>query len=394
MSDFQKRIENLSPKRLMLLALELQSRIEEIERQQTEPIAVIGIGCRIPGAEEGPDAFWRLLQEARNSIGEVPRDRWEAAAYYDGNTDAPGRMSTKWGGFLSHIDQFDAPFFGIAGREAMAWIPNNACCWRSAGRRWSMPAIPRASWPVRPRGFSWESAPPTIRPCCWRGARTQSMPILPAAQLRVLRPDVFPTRSGCRVPAWLSTPLVPRRWSRSISPVRVCARGNAPWPSPAASMLILSPTTTIALSKAHMMAPDGRCKTFDSRADGFVRGEGCGIVVLKRLSDAVADGDHILALIRGSAVNQDGRSSGLTAPNGTAQEALIRAGAGAMAGVQPDEIGYVEAHGTGTSLGDPIEAHALAAVLGPGRRSRKSPGRGLGEDQHGTSGIGRGDGRD
>ena len=130
--------------------------------------------------------------------------------------------------------------------------------------------------------------------------------------------------------------------------------------------LTLSPETTIALSKAHMMAADGRCKTFDSRADGFVRGEGCGIVVLKRLSDAVADDDNILAVIRGSAVNQDGRSSGLTAPNGAAQEALIRQ-ALANSGVRPEEIGYVEAHGTGTALGDPIEAHALAAVLGPGR---------------------------
>ena len=133
--------------------------------------------------------------------------------------------------------------------------------------------------------------------------------------------------------------------------------------------VILSPETTIALSKAHMMAPDGRCKAFDARADGFVRAEGCGVVVLKRLSDAVADGDHILAVIRGSAVNQDGRSSGMTAPNGIAQEAVIRA-ALAQAGVRPEEIGYVEAHGTGTSLGDPIEAHALAEVLGPGRTRR------------------------
>ena len=130
--------------------------------------------------------------------------------------------------------------------------------------------------------------------------------------------------------------------------------------------LILTPEVTIALSKSHMMAPDGRCKAFDSLADGFVRGEGCGIVVLKRVSDALADGDNILALIRGSAVNQDGRSSGLTAPNGKAQESVIRH-ALANAAVRPEEIGYVEAHGTGTSLGDPIEAHALAAALGQGR---------------------------
>jgi acyl transferase domain-containing protein/acyl carrier protein len=130
--------------------------------------------------------------------------------------------------------------------------------------------------------------------------------------------------------------------------------------------VILSPEIGIAFSKAHMMASDGRCKAFDARADGFVRGEGCGVVVLKRLSDALTDGDHILAVIRGSAVNQDGRSSGMTAPNGAAQKAVIRT-ALAQAGVRPEEVGYVEAHGTGTSLGDPIEAHALAHVLGSGR---------------------------
>ncbi len=130
--------------------------------------------------------------------------------------------------------------------------------------------------------------------------------------------------------------------------------------------LILSPETTIALSRAHMMAPDGRCKTFDSRADGFVRSEGCGLLVLKLLSDAQAEGDNILAVIRGTAINQDGRSNGLTAPNGPSQESVI-AGALANAGIAPDQISFVETHGTGTSLGDPIEVQALSAVLGQGR---------------------------
>jgi acyl transferase domain-containing protein len=134
---------------------------------------------------------------------------------------------------------------------------------------------------------------------------------------------------------------------------------------------LLSPELYISLTKAHVLSPDGRCKAFDSRADGFVRSEGCGIVVLKRMSDALADGDNILALIRGSALNQDGRSSGLTAPNGAAQEAVIRQ-ALANARVAPEEVDYVEAHGTGTALGDPIEAHALAAVLGP-KRTKDHP---------------------
>ena len=135
MSDFQSRIENLSPKRLVLLALELQSRIEEMQGQLTEPVAIIGMGCRLPGAENGPEAFWRILREGRDAIREVPSDRWEAEAYYDANIDAPGRMATKWGGFLSNIDQFDAPFFGIAGREAKGMDPQQRIllelCWEA-----------------------------------------------------------------------------------------------------------------------------------------------------------------------------------------------------------------------------------------------------------------------
>src|ERR1700679_3511504 len=125
MSDFQNRIENLSSKRLMLLALELHSKVEELEKQHTEPVAVIGLGCRMPGAENGPQALWRLLREGGQAVREVPGDRWDLNAYYDTNIDAPGRMSTKWGGFLSHIDQFDAPFFGIAGREAKGIDPQH-----------------------------------------------------------------------------------------------------------------------------------------------------------------------------------------------------------------------------------------------------------------------------
>ena len=142
------------------------------------------------------------------------------------------------------------------------------------------------------------------------------------------------------------------------------------WRWPAAATSILAPEMNIIFSKARMMAPDGRCKTFDAAADGYVRGEGCAILVLRRLSDAVADGDRILAVVRGSAVNQDGRSGGLTAPNGPAQEAVIRAALTA-AGLAPAAIGYIETHGTGTPLGDPIEVGALGAVFGPGRAARQ-----------------------
>jgi acyl transferase domain-containing protein len=366
MSDFQKRIENLSPKRLMLLALDLQSRLQEMERQQTEPIAVIGLGCRIPGAEDGPDAFWQLLAEGRNSIREVPGDRWDAAAYYDANIEAPGRMCTKWGGFLSAIDQFDAPFFGIAAREANTMDPQQRIllevCWE---------ALEHAGH--SPRKLAG-TATGVFVGICATDYQTMLLARGEEAIDAYLASGTAPSIAAGRISYTLGlqgpSMAIDTACSASLVAVHLACQslraGECSMALAGGVNAILSPKTTIALSKAHMMAPDGRCKTFDSRADGFVRSEGCGIVALKRLSGAVADGDHILAVIRGSAVNQDGRSSGMTAPNGTAQEGVIRA-ALAQAGVQPEEIGYVEAHGTGTSLGDPIEAQALAAVLGPGR---------------------------
>ena len=366
MSDSRRRIQDLSPKRLMLLALDQQSRLEELERRRTEPIAIVGIGCHLPGAENGPEDFWQLLDLGKSAISAVPEDRWDVAAYYDPDVDAPGRMASKWGGFLSRIDRFDAPFFGIAGREANSVDPQHRMllevCWE---------ALEHAGH--SPRKFSGTATGVFVGICASdyqtlllaRGEETidsylasGTAPSIAAGRISYalgLQGPSIAVDTACSA-SLVAVHLACQ--SLRVDECRMALAGGV--------NAILSPKTTIALSKAHMMASDGRCKTFDGRADGFVRGEGCGMVVLKRLSDAQADGDHVLAVIRGSAVNQDGRSSGITAPSGMAQEAVIRA-ALAQAGVKPEEIGYVEAHGTGTSLGDPIEAHALAAVLGPGR---------------------------
>jgi acyl transferase domain-containing protein len=366
MSDFQSRIENLSSKRLMLLALELHSKVEELEKQHTEPVAVIGLGCRMPGAENGPQALWRLLREGGQAVREVPGDRWDLNAYYDTNIDAPGRMSTKWGGFLSHIDQFDAPFFGIAGREAKGIDPQHRIflevCWE---------ALEHAGH--SPRKLAG-SATGVFVGICASDYQTMLLARGEGAIDAYLASGTAPSIAAGRISYTLGlqgpSMAIDTACSASLVAVHLACQSLRARESDMALAggvnAILLPDTTIALSKAHMMARDGRCKSFDASADGFVRAEGCGVVVLKRLSDAMADGDHILAVIRGTAVNQDGRSSGITAPNGTAQEAVIRA-ALAQSGVRPEEIGYVEAHGTGTALGDPIEAHALAAVLGPGR---------------------------
>jgi acyl transferase domain-containing protein/acyl carrier protein len=366
MSDFQERVASLSPKRLMLLALDLQSRIDELEKQQSEPIAVIGIGCRIPGAEDGPDGFWRLLEQGKDAIGDVPPDRWDADAYYDANIDSPGRMYTKRGGFLSQIDQFDAPFFGIAGREAVGMDPQQRMllevCWE---------AVEHAGH--SPRKLAG-TATGVFVGICSGDYQTMLLAMGDEAIDGYLASGTSASIAAGRISYTLGlqgpSMAIDTACSASLVAIHLACRSlrarECEMVLAGGVNAILSPATTIALSKAHMMAPDGTCKTFDSRADGFVRAEGCGIVMLKRLSDAVSNRDHILAVIRGSAVNQDGRSSGMTAPNGTAQEDVIRS-ALLASGVQPHEIGYVEAHGTGTSLGDPIEAHALAAVLGPGR---------------------------
>jgi acyl transferase domain-containing protein/acyl carrier protein len=366
MSDSPTRIRNLSPKRLMLLALDQQSKLEELERRRTEPIAIVGMGCRFPGAEGGPEDFWRLLELGTSAIAEVPKDRWDVDAYYDPDVDSPGRMATKWGAFLSRIDEFDAPFFSIAGREANSIDPQHRMllevCWE---------ALEHAGH--SPREFKGTATGVFVGICASdyqtmllaRGEETIDS-YLASGTASSIAAGRISYALGLQGPSIAvdtacSASLVALHLACQSLRLDECRQALA-----GGVNIILSPKTTIALSKAHMMAPDGRCKAFDARADGFVRGEGCGVVVVKRLSDAQADGDHVLAVIRGSAVNQDGRSSGITAPNGVAQEALIRT-ALAQAGVRPEEVGYVEAHGTGTSLGDPIEAHALAHVLGSGR---------------------------
>ncbi|HEX3375868.1 MAG TPA: beta-ketoacyl synthase N-terminal-like domain-containing protein, partial [Candidatus Acidoferrales bacterium] len=366
MSDFRQRIEKLSPKRLALLALELQSKLEEKERERTEPIAIIGIGCRMPGSGSGSQAFWKFLEESRDAVTETPVERWDVSEYYDPNPDAPGRMSTKLGSYLSDVDLFDAPFFSIARREAISMDPQQRVllevCWE---------ALENAGH--SPRKLSGTATGVFVGICStdYHGlllARGEEA--IDAYVASGVAPSIAAGRISYTLGLQGPSMAVDTACSASLVAVHLACQSLRTRESRMALAggvnIMLSPETTIALSKAHMMAPDGRCKAFDSRADGFVRGEGCGIVVLKRLSDALADSDNILAVIRASAVNQDGRSSGITAPNGAAQESLIRQ-ALANGGVKPEEISFVEAHGTGTSLGDPIEAHALAAVLGPGR---------------------------
>ena len=370
MSDLSERLSTMSPKRLALVALELEAKLQGLERSRHEPIAIVGMACRFPGEAADLEGFWRLLHNRRSAVAEVPADRWDADALYDPDPDAAGKVTTRWGGFLRDIRSFDPSFFGIAPREAVTMDPQQRLLLEVAWEALEHAGIPAEQLPGSLTGI-------------FNGICNSDF-----HQLLSKRPDTsidaysasgsaFSIASG-RLAYFFGAegPAVSVDTACSSSLVAVhlacqSLRNDECTLALATGVnVICNPQTTIALSRSHMMAADGRCKTFDAAADGFVRGEGCGVVVLKRLSQAQKDGDRILALIRGTAINQDGRSSGLTAPNGPSQERVIRA-ALKNANVEADSIDYVEAHGTGTSLGDPIELHALGAVLAPGGRRTK-----------------------
>ncbi|HLF25325.1 MAG TPA: SDR family NAD(P)-dependent oxidoreductase [Anaerolineae bacterium] len=360
--------EQLSPLKQAYLALEeMQAKLDALERAQREPIAVIGIGCRFPGEANDPESFWRNLRDGVDAIRDVPGDRWDVDAVYDPDPDVPGKTYTRQAGFIDHADRFDPQFFGIAPREAISMDPQQRLLLEVA---WE--ALENAG-----------QAPDKLN-----GSRTGVFVGIASSDYAALQlKGGDPARLDLYYGSGVAHSIAAGRLSYilglqgpSIALDTACSSSLVAVHLAVQSLrgdecrlamvggvhLLLAPDNTIAFSKSRMLAPDGRCKTFDARADGFGDGEGCGVVILKRLSDALADGDRILAVIRGTAVNQDGASSGLTAPNGPSQEAVIRA-ALVNGGVKPDEVGYVEAHGTGTSLGDPIEVQAMGAVLREGR---------------------------
>jgi myxalamid-type polyketide synthase MxaD len=365
-NDFLKQISGFSPKRLLLLAAGLDERVRALESRNRAAIAIIGIGCRFPGGVRDAETYWSLLREGRDAITEVPLERWDASALYDPDAHASGRVATRWGGFVDSPDLFDAAFFGIAPVEARVMDPQQRLLLE----------------------VSWEALEDAaIVPAALAGSRTGVFVGVCNSDyaqrgLRSLagRIDAYFAQGASHAIAAgrisyfldLRGPSVAIDTACSSSLVAVhqaCQSlrlGETDLALAGGANLLFIPEVTMALSRAQMMAPDGRCKAFSAAANGFVRGDGCGMVALKRLDDAQRDEDRIIAVIRGTATNQDGRSSGITAPNGPSQEAVIRA-ALTDAGVPADAIGYVEAHGTGTSLGDVIELRALEAVLGQGR---------------------------
>jgi acyl transferase domain-containing protein/acyl carrier protein len=358
--------EKLTPVKSALLALnEMRAKLEAAERQRTEPIAIVGIGCRFPGGANDPESFWQLLAEGRDAVTEVPAERWPMETFYDPNQEVPGKMVTRWGAFLEKLDHFDPLFFGISPREAVHMDPQQRLllevAWEAlqdAGQTRGQLAGSRTGVFVGLMGndYSWlqYADPLGVNAYTSAGSLYSFVPNRLSYWLDLRGPSVA-VDTACSS-SLVAIHLACQSLRNREADLALAGGVNA----------LISPLPTVAYSKWGMMSPDGRCKTFDARANGFVRGEGCGLIVLKRLSDALAQGDSIWAVIRGSAVNQDGLTSVLTAPNGLAQQAVIRQ-ALQNAGVAPQCIGYVEAHGTGTALGDPIEVEALSTVVGQPR---------------------------
>ncbi|SOX55080.1 polyketide synthase family protein [Mycobacterium ahvazicum] len=339
--------------------------VEELD-EPASGFAIVGYAARFPGAADA-DEFWDVLRHGRDAISEVPRDRWDVDEFFDPEPGAPGKVVTRRAGFVDDVTGFDAPFFGMSTREVRLMDPQHRIlletAWRAVEHSGTAPtALANSNTGVfvglATHDYlgmaSDELTYPEIEAYMAIGTSNAAAAGRISYRLGLQGPAVA-VDTAC------SSSLVAIHQACQALRLGECDLALA-----GGANVLLTPATMITFSSAHMLAPDGRCKTFDAAADGYVRGEGCGVIVIKRLDDAIRDGDRIRAVIRGSAINQDGASGGLTVPNGVAQQRVI-AEALKRADLQPRDVGYLEAHGTGTSLGDPIEAQAAGEVLGAGR---------------------------
>ncbi len=363
MTSEPSRPEPMSLVKQALMAVEqMKARLAAAERKQQEPIAIVGIGCRFPGQASSPDAFWQLLAAGGSGVTRIPAGRWDVDAYFDPNPDAPGKTYSQYGAFLDEIDRFDAAFFNVLPVEANSMDPQQRM-------------LLEVSWEaLEHAGLAGEglkgSRTGVFAGVCGsdymmvtlgnRGAQhvdafsgTGSASSIATGRLSYFydfHGPNFPVDTAC------SSSLVALHLAVQSLRSQECDLALA-----AGVSAMISPELYVYFSKMRALSVGPACRTFDAQADGYVRGEGCGVMVLKRLSDAEAAGDRVIAVVLGTAMNHDGRTGGLTAPNGPAQQSVIRA-ALANAGVAPEDVTYVETHGTGTPLGDPIEAQALAAA--------------------------------
>ena len=355
----------LSVEKSTLLAMRaLRQRVEELEAASREPIAIVGMACRFPGGVNTPDDYWDLLEHKRHAVSEIPSQRMALDTIFDSKPQTPGKTYSRSAGMLDSPGDFDPEFFGVSPREAVSMDPQHRLLLEAT---WE--ALESAG--IDPKGLAGQHAGvfvgistseyaqllQRIRPREELGAYVLQGSALNAAAGRL---SYFYGLNGPSLAidtACSSSLVAVDRACRSLR------EGETSLAIAAGVNILVSPESLIIASQWGMLSPSGVCRAFSLGADGFVRGEGCGVLLLKRLGEARASGDRIFGLIVGSAVNQDGASSGLTVPNGLAQQSLLRA-AHRRAGIEAWQVGYVEAHGTGTALGDPIEAEALGAVFG------------------------------
>ncbi|WP_394832459.1 SDR family NAD(P)-dependent oxidoreductase [Pendulispora rubella] len=328
----------------------------------SEPIAIIGMGCRFPGGIDDPESFWQFLEEGANGVREAPKERWDLARYYDEEPGTPGRMYTAHGGFLTRVDGFDAEFFGISPREAQSMDPQQRIflqtCWEA----------------LENAGIAAETLEGT-RTGVYAGIVNQDYAMMQMKDTAHGEMDTYfaTGHPHCVVSGRVSYQLglrgptlsVDTACSSSLVALHLACQslrlGHSDLALAGGINLLLMPEIYMIRCQARMLSPSGRCATFDASADGYIPGEGSGVVVLKRLGDALRDGDRIDAVLRATHVNHDGRSNGMTVPSGSAQRELMLAALN-EAGLEPHRVGYLEAHGTGTKLGDPIEMAAIQDV--------------------------------
>ena len=339
----------------------MKTKLNDLEKAQTEPIAIVGMSCRFPFGANSPEAFWELLQSGTDGITEIPPQRWNLDDYYDSQPDAKGKVYTRHGGFLNQpIDQFDADFFGLSPREAQQTDPQQRLllevAWEAMERGGMSASDLRGSQTgvfigMMTQDYSDFSQNPELVDLYTGTGNAMSVAAGRLSYIFGFHGPTLTVDTAC-ASSLVSVHLACQSLRNSECEIALAGGVN----------LMLTPLVTIMESRAQMLSPEGRCKTFDSSANGYVRGEGCGIIILKPLSAAINDNNLILGLIRGSAVNHGGASSGLTVPNQLAQEQLLHQ-ALKKARVEPEQLSYIEAHGTGTSLGDPIELGALSTVF-------------------------------
>lgn len=350
-----------------------QQRVKELENSLQEPIAIIGSACRFPGGAQNAEAFWQLLSNQVDAVTPVPEGRWGNGSYYDKDPDAPGKTYTTRGAYLTEpIDQFDAGFFEISPSEAKSLDPQQRLLLEVSWEALENSGVAMGSLKGSNAGVFIGIAADDYT-LAHRNSNN-----LDNIDAYSLMGTTASTASG-RIAYFYGfegpTISIDTACSSSLVALHLASQslrqGEADMMLVGSANLMIAPSIHVCFSKLRAISPEGKCKTFDANADGYVRGEGCGFVVLKRLSDALRDNNPVLAVIKGSAVNQDGRSSGLAAPNGAAQEEVIKK-ALKNAALDIADIDYIEAHGTGTVLGDPIEVDAIGKLLRRESAERKN----------------------